>query len=125
MRRNWSIRTAPETNRKICRHRASFRRPGTKQSDSSDQAGSGSSILQKIDGRTDVYSLGVVMSEMLSGRKPYRAATPIEMLREVMEREPRPLRQIDETLLPNSAWFLDNSDIPGPNRYDNGLHPVG
>ena len=65
------------------------------------------------------------MSEMLSGRKPYRAATPIEMLREVMEREPRPLRQIDENLLPNSAWFLDNSDIPGPNRYDNGLHPVG
>jgi tRNA A-37 threonylcarbamoyl transferase component Bud32 len=34
---------------------------------------------REVDGRADMYSLGIVFFEMVSGRKPYNANTPIEL----------------------------------------------
>lgn len=33
-----------------------------------------------VDGRSDVYSLGVVVYQMLTGKQPYRAETPIKVM---------------------------------------------
>lgn len=35
---------------------------------------------QTLDGRSDVYSLGIILYEMLAGEKPYQADTPGKML---------------------------------------------
>lgn len=47
----------------------------------------------RIDGRTDIYSLGVILYRMLCGQLPFRAPSVSQLLREVIEDEPRPPRQ--------------------------------
>jgi serine/threonine protein kinase len=48
----------------------------------------------RLDGRTDIFSLGVVLYEMLCGRRPSRAEDSEEILRQVREDEPQPPRQL-------------------------------
>lgn len=51
-----------------------------------------------VDARTDVYSLGVVFYELLAGRSPFVASTAHELVDQILRREPRPLRTIDDTI---------------------------
>jgi serine/threonine protein kinase len=57
-------------------------------------------VAHRIDGRTDVYSLGVVLYEMLCGRVPFRSDDLGELLRQVHDDEPQPPRQLVPTLPP-------------------------
>jgi serine/threonine protein kinase len=50
---------------------------------------------RRIDGRTDIYSLGVVFYEMLCGRAPFRSRDLAELLRQVRKDEPQPPRQLN------------------------------
>lgn len=56
-----------------------------------EQAAGPSSLLTTS---ADVYSLGAIMYELLSGRPPFRAETPLETLRKVLEEDPIPPHQL-------------------------------
>jgi serine/threonine protein kinase len=55
---------------------------------------------ETLDGRSDIYSLGVILYELLAMRRPFVADSPWAILHKQVYEEPAPLRQLRAGLSP-------------------------
>jgi eukaryotic-like serine/threonine-protein kinase len=52
----------------------------------------------RVDGRSDIFSLGVVFYEALTGRRPFKADSSATLLEQIANMDVRPLRQTDDCI---------------------------
>jgi serine/threonine-protein kinase len=71
---------------------------------------------REIDGRADIYALGIVGYQMLSGTLPFEASnTPAMLMKHISER-PRPLHEVRPDLPPNLVSAIERAMAKGANE---------
>jgi tetratricopeptide (TPR) repeat protein len=75
---------------------------------------------ERIDHRVDVFSVGVVMYELLSGRKAFAGDSFASTLFKILNEVPEPLLRIDPTLPPDLIAVVERALAkPRDERYQN------
>jgi len=81
--------------------------------------------IRDVDERSDVYQIGAILYELLTGRSPYQAATAMEIVRRIAAEDPVPPQRIDPRIpgdWPRRVRWLRRAD-PGPARRPFRLPP--
>ncbi|MEP6818357.1 MAG: serine/threonine-protein kinase, partial [bacterium] len=59
-----------------------------------------------VDARTDIWSLGVVLYEMVGGRVPFEGATSSDIIASILERDPAPLARYSPEVQAELEWIV-------------------
>jgi eukaryotic-like serine/threonine-protein kinase len=75
-----------------------------------------------VDFRSDQFSLGVVLYEMLTGKRPFRGASAAETLAAILREEPEPVTKLVPTLPAPVGWIVQRCLSKDPEeRYSSTL----
>ena len=72
----------------------------------------------RVDFRSDQFSLGSVLYEMATGRRAFRGKTPIDTLAAILNQEPEPIAQIQPGVPAPLRWTIERCLAKAPaDRY--------
>ncbi len=71
---------------------------------------------KKIDGRSDIYALGIVVFEMLTGQTPFQSDSPVKLMMMHVSAPPPKVSETDAKLPPGSAAVLERALAKEPDE---------
>lgn len=75
-----------------------------------------------VDARSDLFSLGVMLYEMITGRIPFHGATPMDTLSAVLKDAPPPVSTINHTVPPRLEEIVNKALEKDPaSRYQSAV----
>ncbi|MGB7989292.1 MAG: protein kinase [Candidatus Methylophosphatis roskildensis] len=77
---------------------------------------------QKIDGRSDLFSVGVVLYQLLTGLRPFDADSIVALMLKIAKDEPTPIVKLRNDVPPSLRRVVERCLSKQPDRrYQNGL----
>ncbi|MDF1746038.1 MAG: bifunctional serine/threonine protein kinase/MFS transporter [Gimesia sp.] len=73
---------------------------------------------ERVDQRSDLFSLGAVLYAMCTGRSPFRASNLVAVVRRVCDDRPRPIQDVNEEI---PEWMIEIIDCLLEKRPENRL----
>src|SRR5262249_29778883 len=80
---------------------------------------------QEADTRADIFAFGVILYEMLSGRRPFRGASAIEVMNAILKEEPPELGETNAKISPQLEKLVRRSLEKQPERRFQTAYDLG
>src|SRR3990172_6035311 len=78
-----------------------------------------------LDGRSDLFSFGVILYEMVTGEKPFTGQNVTTIVYKIVHENPIPPRDLDVTIHPGLSWIITKALAKSPDeRFQSGAELV-
>src|SRR5262245_17550638 len=80
---------------------------------------------EETDHRSDIFAFGLILYEMLSGRRAFRGASAIEVMNAILKEEPAELGETDAKISPQLEKIVRHCLEKQPERRFHSAHDLG